>query len=273
MNIMALGHKKKKKKRCSENLSKDLCKIASGWLSIKSWLILDDPLWSAISASSDPIAGRCSLSLVELPGSESLIVCWDSITWAFAKAERSAQKPPSQSWSAELLNMVLQTGLSGLSISTSMGVHTGFLELKLRQGWSFVLVVCAATQVVLEGWGPGELGLLDFCPLEHCVGAVLLLLHVSTASSVSPADLQSIKFWEDTSSCVLSVCALYPVASDVCGSKQSSSLSSVRLVFGASFFTSSWLTSAFKLLQKRKKIKHKIYFYHNHTFSINIFFN
>lgn len=238
------------------NVHKYLSRSASDCLAVKSWLISDEPLHSAISASSVPVVPGWTLSLVKHPESESLTNCWDSITWAFAKPESSAQPLPSWPSSARLLtSMVLETGLSGLSISTSLAALTTFLGLLLRGRMNFGLGECAATQVVLTGWGPGELDLLDFCPLEQCVWAVSLWLPASADSSSPPADPQSIDFWDAASSCVLSISAQSFEVSCFSAPNETSSFPSVEFAFGTSFSTSCVLTSEVKLKPDREGTK------------------
>ena len=59
----------------NENRHKYLSKSAPDLLPIKSWLMSDGPLHSAISASSVPMATSWTLSLAKHPESESLTNC------------------------------------------------------------------------------------------------------------------------------------------------------------------------------------------------------
>lgn len=204
-----------------------ISRYLSAWL--KTRLISDEPLYSGISASLVPIETRRPLSLAKLLHSESLTSCSESVTGVFTKPESSEQALPT--WT-----LSWQSGLSGLSISTSLGVLTPFKGMLLRHkvclGFEF-----STMQVVLTGREPGELDLFGFCPLEQ-------LLPLAARLDSSASDPQSNEFWDATSFCIGAVTKFFLVS-------KTPSFPSLMFFFGVSSFTTSGLTSAATLNKKQ----------------------
>lgn len=244
-DIFMMGSWHVMKMQLNEYVHNYLSKFVNDGLSIKPHA----PLLSAISASSVSVATCWTPSLAEHPELLSLWKCCESTSCDIAKLESCSHVVLSE----QLMNVDLDTGLVGLSISTSLGVLTSFLGLLLRQRMSFGFDESAATQVALAGCRPGELGLLDFWPLENCVSAKLFLSLVLSDCSSSPAEPQSISCWDDGTSCVLPVCAQSFEMSRVLAPQRSSSFLSIKFVFGTPSFRSSGLMSAVKLDEKKKE--------------------
>lgn len=232
----------------NEHAHNYLSKLASDGLSIKPHA----PLLSAVSASSVSVATCWIPSLAEHPELLSLWKYWESTSCDIAKLESCSHVVQSWSLSEQLMNADLDRGLVGLSISTSLGVPTSFLGLLLRQRIIFRFDESAATQVSLAHCGPGELGLLDFWPLENCASAKLFLLLLLSDCSSPPAEPEPINCWDDGTPCVLPVCAQSFEMSNVLAPQRSSSFSSIKFVFGMPSFRSSGLMSAAKLDERKE---------------------